>query len=202
MSADDAVNGPSHLIQPVSPVSKNTRAKQSDLSQSSFSPPVKSLDYWELVAVCQALGGTPGRTLDKFISNSTGTTNASTSIDEKHLSVGTQSDDEEKQLKFAPTVSPPSGLYKSVIDKRKTSWRKYQVLVYVYNACLVLQLLLGATLTALGASDKKKSSAITIIAAANTFVFPVSFFLNTVGQCRDQKKWFTSLSPARRCSTL
>jgi hypothetical protein len=185
MSADDAAHGPSHLIQPAPPVSTNTGAKQSDLSQSSLSPPVKSLDYWELVAVCQALGGTPGRTPDKFTSNSTGSTNPSNSVDEKHLSVRIQSDDEEKQLKFAPTVPPPSGLYKNVIDKRKASWWKYQILVFAYNACLVLQLLLGATLTVLGASDKKKSTAITIIAAANTFVFFVSFFPNAVRQRRD-----------------
>jgi hypothetical protein len=88
--------------------------------------------------------------------------------------VATQQDDEEKQLKFTTIVPPPCGLYKRVVDKRKTCWWKYQILAFVYNACLVLQLLLGATLTALGASDKKKSVAITIIAALNTCVTPIS----------------------------
>lgn len=44
----------------------------------------------------------------------------------------------------------------------------YWVFASCYNFCLVLQLVLGASLTALGAADKNKSTAITVLAAANT----------------------------------
>jgi len=161
MSADNTT-------QPPPTGSGTSGAQLPSVSQSSFSPPVKALPYEDLVAVCQALGGIPGRTLDRTITNATGTTKPSSSVDEKQPSVGTQPDDEEKQLKFSPTVPPPTGLYKRVINKRKTAWWKFQILALVYNACISLQLLLGATLTALGASDKKRSAAITILAALNT----------------------------------
>jgi hypothetical protein len=182
MSTNDTAHGATHLNQPASTNSNNSGAKLSDLSLSSITPPVKSLTYEELVAVCQALGGSPPRrTPDTSISNSTATSNPASSVDEKHLSVGTQQDDEEKQLKSTTTVPPPYGLYKRVVDKRKSSWWKYQTLAFVYNACLVMQLLLGATLTALGASDKKKSVTITIIAALNTCVTSIFFFFLYLG---------------------
>lgn len=171
MSMIDSGHGPNPVNQPGQAgtgVSGITDSLASSVSQSSFSPPVKSLPYSELLWVCQSLGGTPGRTLDNTIMNPTGATKISSNVDEKNPSVGTQQDDEEKQLKFSPTVPPPTGLYKRVIDKRKTAWWKFQVLAVIYNICILLQLLLGATLTALGASDKKRSAAITIIAALNS----------------------------------
>lgn len=182
MSADDAAHNGSHLLQPISTTaSTSAGAKQSSLG-SSLTPPVRSLTYAELVEVCEALGGTPGLTAPvKSTSSSLTATKTPSSLDEKHLSVTTQPDDEEKQNKLVPTIrtDTPRGLYRRVKHKKKHCQIMYWVLSSLYNACLLLQLLLGASLTSLGASDKKKSTAITIIAAANTVRISVRVLFST-----------------------
>ncbi|KAG4439366.1 hypothetical protein IFR05_005178 [Cadophora sp. M221] len=62
----------------------------------------------------------------------------------------------------------PDGLYKSTIRKRRKAQFSYYFTSTLYNSCLVLQILLGAALTALGSSSNKNGTAITILAAANT----------------------------------
>lgn len=171
MSTNDAAHGPSHLLQPASTESSaNTDAKESSLG-SSLTPPVRSLTYAELLEVCEALGGTPGLTAPNTSpSISAPAANPASGDDEKHLAVKTQPDDEEKQNKLVPIfrTDTPRGLYRRVQYKKKNCQIMYWVLASLYNACLVLQLLLGASLTSLGASDNKRSTAITILAAANT----------------------------------
>ncbi|KAK0109605.1 hypothetical protein ONS95_002289 [Cadophora gregata] len=62
----------------------------------------------------------------------------------------------------------PDGLYKATIKRRRKAQFSYYFTATLYNTCLVLQILLGAALTALGSASKKNGTAITILAAANT----------------------------------
>lgn len=62
----------------------------------------------------------------------------------------------------------PDGLYKATLRKRRHAQFSYYFSSTLYNTCLVLQILLGAALTALGSSSNKNGTAITILAAANT----------------------------------
>lgn len=59
----------------------------------------------------------------------------------------------------------PDGLYRNIIVSRRNSQRTYKIVAFVYNACLVFQLVLGAILTSLGASNKitKNNIAITVL---------------------------------------
>jgi len=84
--------------------------------------------------------------------------------------IGVYSDDEEKLSRIIDVKKLPDGLYKEVIVSRKKSQCTYNIVSFLYNFCLVLQLILGAILTSLGASEKttEKSVPITVIAAANT----------------------------------
>lgn len=106
-------------------------------------PPMKLLSSSDLIEVCQKIGAPPSR------------------------------------CRIEPTIPPsdtntpkdvPSGLYKEVIASRTKSQRQYWFMATLYNTCIVLQLLLGAALTALGSSDNSTSHrlAITILAAGNT----------------------------------
>ena len=80
----------------------------------------------------------------------------------------------EDQEVFTTTLNVrklPDGLYRNVILAGRKSKRMYKLVSFAYNLCLVMQLLLGAVLTALGASDIKmgnRSLAITVLAAGNT----------------------------------
>ncbi|KAG9232688.1 hypothetical protein BJ875DRAFT_71703 [Amylocarpus encephaloides] len=70
-------------------------------------------------------------------------------------------------------IYPPSGLneglYKDVLRYRYFSQYKFYSASFLYNFCLIAQLILGAALTSLSASSAAKNgTAITIIAAANT----------------------------------
>ncbi|KAH7409104.1 hypothetical protein BKA64DRAFT_664153 [Cadophora sp. MPI-SDFR-AT-0126] len=62
----------------------------------------------------------------------------------------------------------PDGLYKATIRRRRKAQFSYYFTATLYNTCLVLQILLGAALTALGSASNKNGTAITILAAANT----------------------------------
>ena len=62
----------------------------------------------------------------------------------------------------------PDGLYKATIKRRRKAQFSYYFTSTLYNTCLVLQILLGAALTALGSASNKNGTVITILAAANT----------------------------------
>jgi hypothetical protein len=67
-----------------------------------------------------------------------------------------------------PPNELPKGLYREVVTSRCKAQYQYYFTAALYNTCLVLQLILGAALTALGSSSAKNGIAITILAAANT----------------------------------
>jgi hypothetical protein len=97
--------------------------------------------------------------------------------------IGAYSDDEEKLSRIIDVKKLPDGLYKEVIVSRKKSQRTYNIVSFLYNICLVLQLVLGAILTSLGASEKitKKSVPITVLAAANTINAGIIALLHNSG---------------------
>jgi hypothetical protein len=94
----------------------------------------------------------------------------------------------------------PSGLYKEVIAARKKAMYNYYFTATLYNSCIVLQLLFGAALTALGSSTNSSGQSvssppqvsltmltppsglsITILAAANTVNAGVIALLHNSG---------------------
>jgi hypothetical protein len=83
--------------------------------------------------------------------------------------------------KLPPDV--PSGLYKEVISARRKYQLNYYFTATLYNTCIVLQLLFGAALTALGSSTGTHGNglAITILAAANTVNAGVIALLHNSG---------------------
>jgi len=84
--------------------------------------------------------------------------------------IGAYADDVEKLPPSLDVKKMPDGLYRDVITSRTKSQRTYNVVSFLYSFCVVLQLVLGAILTSLGASEKvtKKTIPITVIAALNT----------------------------------
>ncbi|CZT02539.1 hypothetical protein WAI453_002080 [Rhynchosporium graminicola] len=75
----------------------------------------------------------------------------------------------------------PEGLYRSTIQKRRKAQFSYYFTSTLYNACLILQILLSAALTALGSSSKKNGTVITILAAANTVNAGLAALLHNSG---------------------
>ncbi|KAH9208269.1 hypothetical protein DL95DRAFT_449974 [Leptodontidium sp. 2 PMI_412] len=75
------------------------------------------------------------------------------------------------------TIWPPKGLdeglYKDVITSRCKSQYTYHVVSSLLHTSLILQLILGATLTALGSTSKKNGTVITILAVRK---FPSNSF--------------------------
>jgi hypothetical protein len=70
---------------------------------------------------------------------------------------------------FWPPSGLPEGLYKTVLRERYNNQNKFYAIATIYNACLIAQLVLGAALTSLSASNAADHhTAITILAAANT----------------------------------
>ncbi|KUJ15574.1 uncharacterized protein LY89DRAFT_117102 [Mollisia scopiformis] len=67
---------------------------------------------------------------------------------------------------------PPHGLYKLALGMENRASMRYYFIMVLYNFCVILQLILGATLTALAAvgsaTTDKTGVSITVIAAANT----------------------------------
>jgi len=113
-------------------------------SASSLVPAVRQLSKEERIDICQAIGAY--------------------SNDTEKLPTGLD-------LKKLPGIKKlPEGLYRDVVVSRTKSQRTYTLVAILYNFCVVLQLVLGAILTSLGASENitKKSIPITVIAAANT----------------------------------
>lgn len=82
--------------------------------------------------------------------------------------------DHEAHMPVHPTSSlwPPKGLppglYREVVYHRTKFWYYFHFLSIVRWVGLVLQLIIGATLTALGSMSTQHGDAITILAAANT----------------------------------
>lgn len=68
----------------------------------------------------------------------------------------------------------PEGLYKTVLSMRHRAYLRYFSIMLVFNCCIILQLLLGATLTALSAvgsvSAGKIGISTTVIASVNTVI--------------------------------
>ncbi|KAG9249109.1 hypothetical protein BJ878DRAFT_485549 [Calycina marina] len=87
--------------------------------------------------------------------------------------LGAISQDEEAIGSFS-IKNLPDGLFKRILHSRRKSERNYYVCTAIYSTCVVLQVVLGATLTGLGASTSSSNStsyiglALTILAAANT----------------------------------
>jgi hypothetical protein len=66
-----------------------------------------------------------------------------------------------------PPRSLPDGLYKEVVRSRVISQYQFIISTLIFNISVILQVLLGATVTALG-SQTQQHTAITVLAAANT----------------------------------
>jgi hypothetical protein len=86
--------------------------------------------------------------------------------------LGDTSDPEADTLNLPQsTLSPlrglPSGLYKEVVRSRVISQCQFLLSTLLFNISLILQVILGATVTALG-SRTQDTKPITILAAANT----------------------------------
>ncbi|KAH9203343.1 hypothetical protein DL95DRAFT_377773 [Leptodontidium sp. 2 PMI_412] len=83
------------------------------------------------------------------------------------------------------TIWPPKGLdeglYKDVITSRCKSQYTYHFVASLLHTCLILQLILGATLTALGSTSKKNGTVITILAAINSINAGIIALLHNSG---------------------
>lgn len=76
----------------------------------------------------------------------------------------------------------PNGLYKDIVRTRQKSQLAYYLSSTFYSLALILQLLLGAVLTALGSSSAAKHGvAITVLAAANTVNAGLIALFNNTG---------------------
>ncbi|CAD6441893.1 e890a639-1a66-4387-a5ab-c88e3f7edd5f [Sclerotinia trifoliorum] len=83
---------------------------------------------------------------------------------------------------FFPHRHLPNGLYKDIVRARQKYQLAYCISNAVYSLALILQLLLGAVLTALGSSSAAKHGlAITILAAANTVNAGLIALFNNTG---------------------
>ena len=73
-----------------------------------------------------------------------------------------------------PPISYPEGLLKDTVTDRCKTQYKYYAITILYNLCIMLQLVLGAVLTALGTSTNKSQNgiAITILAVSTLNSFP------------------------------
>ncbi|KAL2074145.1 hypothetical protein VTL71DRAFT_7923 [Oculimacula yallundae] len=88
-------------------------------------------------------------------------------------SIGALSDDENHKISrprshIYPPKGLPNGLYKDVIRSRTLAQYEYYFTSLLFTAALILQLLLGAALTALGSTSAGTNLRITLLAAANT----------------------------------
>ncbi|KAG0645052.1 hypothetical protein D0Z07_9097 [Hyphodiscus hymeniophilus] len=82
---------------------------------------------------------------------------------------------------FWPPRTLPDGLYRDVVRARCKAQYMYYFVSTMYNICIVLQLLLGASLTALGSTSAKHGLSIVILAAANTVNAGVVALLHNSG---------------------
>ncbi|PQE17024.1 C6 transcription factor protein [Rutstroemia sp. NJR-2017a BBW] len=82
---------------------------------------------------------------------------------------------------YFPHRHLPHGLYRDIVLARRQAQLSYYISSILYSAALVLQLLFGAVLTALGSSSNKNGLAITILAAANTVNAGLIALFNNTG---------------------
>jgi hypothetical protein len=109
--------------------------------------------------------------------------------------VGGVADDEHYALlRPKSTVYPPKGLpdglYRDSIRSRTVSQYQYFFVAAFFNLSLILQLLLGAALTALGSNAKNKDMLITLLAAGNTVLAGLLALMHNSGlPDRYKKDW-------------
>ena len=88
-----------------------------------------------------------------------------------------------------PPLGLPDGLYKDVVRSRVVAQYQFLLTSFVFNVSLILQVLLGATLTALG-SKSLQHTAVTVLAAANTVVAGILALMHNSGvPQRFQNDW-------------
>ena len=80
-----------------------------------------------------------------------------------------------------PPRNLPDGLYRDVVRSRCKSQYLFYFVSTMYNFCIILQLLLGAALTALGSISARHGLAIVILAAGNTVNAGVVALLHNSG---------------------
>ena len=86
-------------------------------------------------------------------------------------------------LRAEPTLSRPApnkGIYKRTVDEESRARFQYTVSNYVVNVCYMLQIIVGAALTALGAANGP-SAAVTILGALNTIIAGLLTYLKGQG---------------------
>ncbi|KAH8663540.1 hypothetical protein BGZ60DRAFT_340078, partial [Tricladium varicosporioides] len=89
-----------------------------------------------------------------------------------------------------PPKGLPEGLYKDVVRERFRCQYAYYSCSFLFNLSLILQLILGALLTALGSSAKGKDVLITVFAALNTVNAGLLALMHNSGlPDRYQKDW-------------
>jgi len=102
--------------------------------------------------------------------------------------------DEERQAFLHPKSSLwppaglPTGLYKDVILSRTVSQYQFYFCAILFNTALVVQLIIGACVTALASSVNEHGEAITIIAATNTVITGLLALMHNSGLPNRYKK--------------
>ncbi|KAF4977465.1 hypothetical protein FZEAL_6029 [Fusarium zealandicum] len=81
---------------------------------------------------------------------------------------------------WSPKGLPP-GLYRDVVHRRTVSFYYFHISSGVRWGLLVMQLFLGASLTALGSLSRRDGTCITILAAANTIIAGLLALLHNSG---------------------
>ncbi|KAJ4269949.1 hypothetical protein NW762_001620 [Fusarium torreyae] len=80
-----------------------------------------------------------------------------------------------------PTKGLPEGLYRDIIHRRTVSFYSYHFASTIRWVLLILQLILGASLTALGSMSYKDGTPITVLGAANTVIAGLLALLHNSG---------------------
>ncbi|CAG8971481.1 hypothetical protein HYALB_00002065 [Hymenoscyphus albidus] len=89
-----------------------------------------------------------------------------------------------------PPKGLPPGLYREVVTARTGAMQMYYAFSFFFNTSLVIQLVLGALLTALGSRATGKDVLITVLAAGNTVVAGLLALMHNSGlPDRYQKDW-------------
>ena len=137
---NSAPSQPSILSHPPAPSSTSTSSKESQNSTPSQPPKLTRLSQADLSIVRSALNGNP---------------------DLERNTIGIHSST------LYPPRGLPDGLYREVVRSRVIAQYQFIISTLIFNISVILQVLLGATVTALG-SQTRQHTAITVIAAANT----------------------------------
>ncbi|KAH6895553.1 hypothetical protein B0T10DRAFT_587051 [Thelonectria olida] len=80
-----------------------------------------------------------------------------------------------------PPKGLPQGLYRAVISQRTKAFYVFHMTSIARWTLMILQLLLGATLTALGSMSLERGTPITVLGAANTVIAGFLAFLHNSG---------------------